>query len=109
MHGVDFSSPKKHSVNHGISTDMCSLSYVSVDDAAKLIMARGPGACLFKIDIKNAYRIIRIHPDDQHLLGMKWGAPYMCTCLATLRPPFSPKIFTAVADAVQWIVEQGGM
>ena len=74
-----------------------------------MILAKGPGASLSKIDIKSAYRIIPIHPDDRHLLGIKWeGSLYVDTCL-----PFglqsAPKIFTAVADAVQWILEQGGV
>ena len=98
---LDLSSPEGSSINDGIGPDMSSLSYVSVDDATRLIASHGPGPALAKIDIKSAYRIIPIHPEDRHLLGMKWeGSLYLDACL-----PFglrsAPKIFTAVADAAE--------
>ena len=37
-----------------------------------LIKRVGPGCHLAKTDIKNAFRIIPIHPFDYNLLGMKW-------------------------------------
>ena len=54
-----------------------------------------------KADIKEAYRMVPIHPDDQLLLGIWWnGCVYIDRML-----PFglrsAPKIFTAVADALQ--------
>ena len=61
-----------------------------------------------KMDIKQAYRMVPVHPDDRHLLGMRWqGAVYVDKVL-----PFglrsAPLIFTAVADALQWMMEQNG-
>ena len=41
---VDLSCPSGGSVNDGIDTDMCSLSYASVDDAVELITSLGQGA-----------------------------------------------------------------
>ena len=32
----------------------------------------GRGTQLVKLDIKDAYRILLIHPADYHLLGIKW-------------------------------------
>jgi len=43
---LDLSSPEGHSVNDGIPPDLCSLSYVSVDDAAKAVVRAGRGALL---------------------------------------------------------------
>ena len=40
---VDLSDPDGRSVNDGISGEGCSLSYVSVDDAARMVLRRGPG------------------------------------------------------------------
>ena len=67
---LDLSSPEGGSVNYGINPDLCSLSYVSVDDAARAITESGRGSNLAKIDIKNAYRMIPVHPEDRLLLGM---------------------------------------
>ena len=70
---VDLSYPKGGSVNDGISPVQCSLSYASVDDAAEHILSLGQEAQLAKIDIKSAYRIVPVYPDDCLLLGMSWG------------------------------------
>ena len=61
------------------------------------------------MDIKSAYRNIPVHPDDRRLMGMHWrGDLFVDTAL-----PFglrsAPKIFTAVADAVEWIVREEGV
>lgn len=106
---VDLSSPDGSSVNDGIVENRCSLSYVGVEEAAREILRQGPGTLMAKVDIKSAYRNIPIHPDDRYLLGMVWeGALYIDTAL-----PFglrsAPKIFTAVADAAQWIIQRRGV
>ena len=106
---VDLSSPEGHSVNDGIDADLCSLKYVTVDAAVAAVKQIGLGAELAKVDIQSAYRIIPVHPEDRWLLGMVWeGALYIDTVL-----PFglrsAPKIFNAVADAVEWIVRQQGV
>ena len=49
-----------------------------------------------------------MHPDDRLLLGMKWQEElYIDTAL-----PFglrsAPKLFPAIADGVQWILQQRG-
>lgn len=58
---------------------------------------------LAKVDIRSAYRIISVHPEDRWLLGMLWeGALYIDSTLSFgLRS--APKIFNAVAEAVEWI------
>lgn len=67
---LDLSSPEGHSVNDGIPPDLCSLSYISVEDAARAVIKAGRGALLAKVDIKSAYRIVEVHPEDRLLLGM---------------------------------------
>lgn len=106
---LDLSSPEGHSVNDGIDSDICSLSYVTVDDAAKAILQMGSGGLLTKVDIKSAYRIVPVHPEDRSLLGMRWdGALYVDAAL-----PFglrsAPKVFTALADALEWRLRYEGV
>ena len=59
-------------MNDGINSESCSLSYIKVDDAVRAIVSIGEGAMLAKVDIKSAYRIIPVHPEDRLLLGMRW-------------------------------------
>jgi hypothetical protein len=96
---VDLSCPQGHSVNDGISRDLCSFRYTSVREAATHI--RG-GAFMAKIDLKSAYRMVPVHSGDQHLLGLnRRGTTYINSAL-----PFglrsAPIIFMAVADALAW-------
>ena len=72
---VDLSSPDGHSVNDGISRSLCSLTYVSVDTAVNLVEQLGRGTLLAKVDIRSAYRMLPIHPDDRWLLGNPIWAP----------------------------------
>ena len=106
---TDLSHPPGASVNDGIEPELCSLSYTSVDDAVRLILQKGYGAQLAKLDMESAYRQVPVHPDDRFLLGMKWkGNLYVDAAL-----PFglrsAPKIFNAVADALHWILQQEGV
>ena len=42
-------------MNDGIRKELCSLSYTSVATIADVIIARGRGALLANLDIKQAY------------------------------------------------------
>ncbi len=106
---LDFSFPHGKSVNDGVSKDLSSLNYVSVDEIVSHILQLGQGAVMAKMDIKQAYRNIPVHPDDRYLLGMYWeGHAYVDKTF-----PFglrsAPLIFTVVADALQWVMERQGV
>lgn len=66
---TDLSSPEGLSVNDGIAQELSSLEYVSFDHLAQLASSIGRGVFLVKADIKEAYRMVPVHPDDQRLLG----------------------------------------
>ena len=106
---LDLSSPEGASVNNGIEADLCSLSYVSVDDAAQVVAKLGEGALLAKIDIRSAYRMVPVHPDDRLLLGMIWEQALYVDSVLPFRLRSAPKVFTAVADAVEWTVRHQGV
>ena len=46
---VDMSHPKGGSINDGISPELCSLAYASIDDAVNIILQQGRGSELAKI------------------------------------------------------------
>jgi len=106
---VDLSCPKDHSVNDGILKQYYSLRYPSVDDTVRVILALGRGTQLVKFDIKSAYRIIPVHSSDRLLLGMLWQGEVYVDAVLPFGLRSAPKIFTAVADALQWILEQQGV
>ena len=98
---VDLSAPQGGSINDGIDSNLSSLSYSSIDHLAALIVTEGRGCLLVKVDIKEAYRMVSVHSEDQHLMGVQWkGVVYIDWVL-----PFglrsASKIFSAVTDAIQ--------
>ncbi len=106
---VDLSAPENASVNDGIDRSLCSLAYVSVDTVAEAVLELGRGTEMAKMDIKQAYRMVPVYPDDRPLLGMSWqGTTFLDTAL-----PFglrsAPKVFNALADALQWVVQDRGV
>ena len=47
---------------------------MSADDLAEIIWRVGHRALLAKLDIKSAYLIVSVHPEDHQFLGMQWTA-----------------------------------
>ena len=106
---LDLSSSQGQSVNDGISKELCSLSYISVDNVVAKVMGVGRGALMAKFDLKSAYRYIPVHPDDRWLLDMELdGRLFVDTTL-----PFglrsAPIIFNAVAEALAYVIREKGV
>jgi len=79
---TDLSHPSGSSVNDGIPSQLCSLTYVTIDDAILSILQSGRNTMLAKLDVKSAFRLLPVHPADRHLLGMKWrGNVYIDHCI----------------------------
>ena len=106
---TDLSHPPGASVNDGIDPDLCSLSYVTVDEVVRTAAKLGRGAMLAKVDIQSAYRLIPIHPDDRPLLAMQWKGKVIVDVMLPFGLRSAPKIFTAVADGLEWITRQRGV
>ena len=104
---VDLSAPEGHSVNDGIPGELCSLRYPSLDTAVHLIVVHGPGVLLSKLDIKD--RMVLVHLQSWFLLGMHWNWQYYVNTRLQFGLCSAPKIFTAVANALQWILLQQGL
>jgi len=64
----------------------------------------GKGSLIAKIDIKAAYRLIPVVPKDRLCLGMKWEEKIYNDAMLPFGLKSAPKIFNAVADALEWCV-----
>ena len=98
-----------HQLCTGIQESRCSLAYVTVEDATRGIVNYGTGVLLIKIDIRNAYRVVPVHPDDRWLMGMLWEGSLFIDIALPFGLRSAPMIFTALADAAEWIVRQRGV
>ena len=106
---VDLSFPQQASVNDRIDPSLCSLEYSSVDQAVQLVVALGKGALMAKVDLKSAYRMVPVHPQDQWLLGMEWQGSLFCDRALPFGLRSAPIIFTAVADGLAWAISCQGV
>lgn len=101
---VDLSHPQGGSVNDGIDGDDFSLTYSRVDDAIDFIMQEGRGTLLAKVDIRDAYRLIPVHPHDRYLLGMSWDNQLYVDLALPFGLRSAPFIFNQFAEAWHWIL-----
>ena len=106
---VDLSDPEGRSVNDSIQPEVCTLQYVRVEDVVQELVRLRPGAKMAKLDIRSAYRMVPVHPQDRHLLGMMWEERVYVDAALPFGLRSAPKIFTALADAIEWIAKSQGV
>ena len=90
------------SVNKYISKEEFSVILSKFDDALNLVRKLGKGALMAKLDIRHAFRIIPVIPQDWDLLGTFWKGYYF----VELRLPLGCRssVFIFIADALTWIL-----
>ena len=106
---VNLSSPKSISVNDGINQQLCPLQYIGVDAAVQIILRLGKSCMLAKLDLKDASRVIPVHPEDRCLLGMKGQGDLVLDTAFPSGLRLAPKIFSAVADGLLWAMVCNGI
>ena len=106
---TDLSYPPQGSVNDRINPDVCSLEYTSVDRVAVAAWSLGRGALLAKVDIKSAYRIILVCVGDRPLFGITWHGKFYVDARLPFGLCSAPKVFNAVADALEWCFRHKGV
>ena len=106
---TDLSFPEGLSVNDGIDPCLCSLKYTSVDEVAEMVGKLGRGTLLAKIDIEAAYRLIPVHPQDRALQAVQWNGRVYVDPMLPFDLRSAPKIFNAVADALEWTLRRLGI
>ena len=106
---VDLSRPEGSSVNDNTRRQHCHLAYSSVEDATLIMHSLGPGASMAKIDIRDAYRLVPIHPEDRPFLGVSWGDGIFVDCQLPFGLASAPAIFSAIAEALEWVLRQRGV
>ena len=85
------------------------MAYSSIEDASLAMHALGQGAQLAKIDIRDAYRIIPVHPEDRPFLALSWQDRVYIDCQLPFGLASAPAIFSAVAEALEWILRRRGV
>ena len=102
----DLSYPPGLSVNDGISPENTIVSYNSVYDAIYMLASIGQNSYMSKTDIKKAFRIIPIHPEDQHLFCIEWKGQFFIDLALQMGCSSACQIFQSFASAIQWIAKK---
>ncbi len=104
---IDLSSPHNStipSINSLIPLDEFYLRYHDIEQAVELIKIAGRGAWLAKLDITSAFKLMPIHPDSWHFIGILWERKYYFAVRLTFGCKSSPKIFDMLSEAICWIL-----
>ena len=91
-------------MNDGIDREEYSVSYSSFDQAVEVVRRLGKGCFLAKLDVKHAFRLCPVYPDDWPFLGYKWQGRYYFDVVLPFGGRSSPFIFNNFADLLAWII-----
>ena len=75
----------------------------------RVIVHKGRGTLLAKLDLESAYRVVPVHPVDRPLLGMEWKDQLYVDAALPFGLRSAPKIFNALADGLMWIMKHRGI
>ncbi|CAG2195331.1 unnamed protein product [Mytilus edulis] len=89
-----------------IDKEECSMSYVKIDDAIRIILKLGRNSTLCKYDISDAFKICPYLPSQWPLFCFKWQSFYYYYVRLTFGCRSSPKIFDTVSQAICHIAEK---
>ena len=72
-----------------------------------ILKSLGLGSFMVKTDLKLAFRLIPVHPEDWHLLGIYWQHQYHM--YVDLYLPFwlrsAPFPFSQLSDTLNWVLK----
>ena len=106
---LDLSAPHSDhdiSINGLIDRDKCSMSYIKIDDAIKIVTQYGKSTLLCKYDIFDAIKIIPVKSDQWPLFCMKWKSSYYYYVRLSFGCRSSPIIFDTLSRAICYRAEK---
>ena len=110
----DLSYPARGSVNALIDPTEFSLKYASIDDAvAHCNNFSDHPPFLAKLDLQDAFKFIRIHPEDWHLMGFSWpdgggSSRFFFSKVLSFGLRSAPALFDVFASALlQFMIHNG--
>ncbi len=106
---IDLSRPEGATVNDQLHWELTHVAYSSIEDALLAMHALGQGFQLAKIDILDAYRIIPVYLEEQPFMALSWEGRVYIDCQLPFGLASAPAIFSAVAEALEWVLRRRGV
>ena len=110
---TDCSQPKEAGALNEHATLPWTLKYQSIDDAVSAVQ-RHNNAFLAKLDLKSAYRSVKIHPSNYDFTGLKWqftghsSFTYLYDTALCFGSKLAPGIFHRLTQAVRRMMRRRG-
>ena len=102
---MDLSQPRGSSINDFISKEQFSCEYSHFDEATDLLNKLGCGTLMCKLDIKHAYRLLPVRPDQWQHLCYFWEGNYYVDLVLPFGLRSSGSIFNQFAKLIRWIIQ----
>lgn len=103
IHHLSF--PEGQSINDHIDREHCSVKYTNFDEAVHMIQDLGCKCKLFKIDLKNAFRLLPIRPEDFELLGIYFNNRYYVDKALPFGAAVSCKTFEEFSTFLEFFIK----
>ena len=103
------SCPEGQSINDGINDLFAKVMYTSVQEAINIIIKEARGAFLSKADIKSAFRLIPICPEQYNLLCFKWQDAFYYDCCLPMGARSACNIFERFSTSLEHILKNEGV
>lgn len=100
------SYPENNGINDFIDEAYCTVRYTSFDKVVEMISSLGRHAKLAVVDIKSAFRLLRVNPGDFDLLGFKINDNYYIDKCMPFGLSISCKTWENFATFLHWLVEK---
>ena len=110
---IDLSFPVGHGVNSGVPRNYFQgndrqYTLPTIHDLARLIVAKGQGAFLWKADLERAYRQLRSDPLDYPLMGVQHNGQYFTDICPSFGCRGSGAAQQRVSEAVCYLMSNQG-
>lgn len=99
------SHPLTSSVNDGIPASFRTLQYTRIEEIFDLVRQAGRGCYIFKRDLKDAFRMIPVAPEQRWLLGFTWEDRLYHENVLPFGLGTAPFIFNLVAEGLHWVLQ----
>ncbi len=99
------SHPHGSSVNDHIDDSFCTVQYTNFDHAITMVQRLGKGALLAKLDVKSAFRLLPVRPEDFHLLGMYFQDNFYFDKALPFGCAISCSLFEKFSSFLEWCIK----
>ena len=106
IHDLSFPYDQSTSVNAGIPEESATVTYATVQDAVGQILDLGRRSYLAKADIKSAFRLIPIRPDQYHLFCFQFQGAYYYDRSLQMGCASSCQLFERFSRAIEWALRE---